>query len=130
MYAKYFNIKFPERDESWDPLKICPACNLMLYNREESENNASLKFIVPAIWENPQNERNCYFFMNDVKKWRICNKISITNNAVSLVIGPQIKKPVDIPVNAGTSHSNTIKMKAEHGTDYFRSSSEDYNIET
>ena len=48
---------FPERDESWAPHIICSACNLLLYKCEESENNASLKFIVPAIFEKPQNER-------------------------------------------------------------------------
>ena len=51
MYAKYFNIIFPDRDESWGPHIICSACNLMLYKCEESENSANLKFIVQAIWE-------------------------------------------------------------------------------
>ena len=41
-----------------------------------------------------------------------------------------MKKPADIPVDAGTSHSNTKKKKAvlEHETDYVTSSSEDSNI--
>ena len=57
--------------------------------------------------------------MNDAKKWRIFNKKSITYNTVSSVIGPQIKKPAEILVDAGTSHSNTKKKKAvsEHDTD-------------
>ena len=42
-----------------------------------------------------------------------------------------MKKPADIPVETGNSHSNTKKMKIvpEHETDYFTSSSENYNIE-
>ena len=41
------------------------------------------------------------------------------------------KKSADIPVNAGTSHSDTNKKKAvlESETDYFTSNSEDSNIE-
>ena len=40
------------------------------------------------------------------------------------MIGPQMKKPADISVDAGTSHSNTKKQKAilEHDTGYFTSS--------
>ena len=69
--------------------------------------------------------------MNDAKKWEIFNKKSITYNTISSVIGPQIRKPADIPVNASTSHSNIKKKKAVlgHETDYFTSSSEDSNIE-
>ena len=56
---------------------------------------------------------------------------SIAYNTVSSAIGPQTKKPADIPVDAGTSHSNTKKKKAvlEHETDYFTSRSEDSNNE-
>ena len=68
MYAKYFNMKFSERDENWAPHIICSACNLMLYKCEESENNASLKFIVPGTWKKLQNKRDCHFNMNDAKK--------------------------------------------------------------
>ena len=82
MYEKYFNIKFLERDESWAPHTIHSTCYLMLYKWEESENNASLKFIVPVIWEKPQNERNYYFCMNDAKKWGIFNKKPITHNSL------------------------------------------------
>ena len=84
----------------------------MLYKCEESENNASLEFIVPAIWEKPQNERDCYFCMNDAKNWRIFDRKSITFNTVSSVIEPQMKTSVDIPVDAGNSHSNTKTKKA------------------
>ena len=49
--------------------------------------------------------------MKDAKKWGIFNKKSITYNTVSSVIGPQMKKPADIPIDAGTSHSNTLKRK-------------------
>ena len=53
---------------------IYRACNLMLYKCEESENNASLKFIVPAIWEKPQNGTDYYFSINGVKKLGIFYK--------------------------------------------------------
>ena len=76
MYAKYFNIKFPERGDSWASHIIYFPCNLMLYKCEECENNASLKFIVPAIWEKPQNKRDCYFCMNDVKRWGFIKQIN------------------------------------------------------
>ena len=69
--------------------------------------NASLKFIIPAIWEKLQNERDCYFCMKDAKKWGIVNKKSITYNTVSSVIGPQMNKPADIPSHSGTSHPST-----------------------
>ena len=77
MYAKYFNIKFPERDESWALHIICSACNLMLYKREECESSASMKFILPEIWKKPQNERDCYFCISNPKKWGIFNKKTI-----------------------------------------------------
>ena len=67
MYAKYFNIKFPEWAESWALHIICSACNLMLYKCEKGGNNASLKFIVPVIWEKLQNESDCYLCMDDEK---------------------------------------------------------------
>ena len=76
----------------------------MLCIWEESENKVSFKFIVPAIWKKPQNERDCYFCINDAKKWGIFNKKSITYNTVSSVIGPRMKKPADILVNASNSH--------------------------
>ena len=50
-----------------------------------------------------------YFCMNNKKKWGIFNKKSISYNRVASVIGPQMKKPTDIAVNTGTSHSNTKK---------------------
>ena len=101
------------------------------YKCKESENNASLKFIVPAIWEKPQNERDCTFCMDNAKKWGIFDKKSIIYNTVSWVIGPQKKKLVHIPVDAETSHSNTKKKKTilEYETDYFTSSSEDSNFQ-
>ena len=42
-----------------------------------------------------------------------------------------MKKPTDIPVDTGTSHSNTKKKKTvlEHETDYFTSSNEDSSNE-
>ena len=42
-----------------------------------------------------------------------------------------MRKTADIPVDAGTSNSNTQKKKEvlEHKTDYFTSSIEDPNIE-
>ena len=71
MYEKYFNIKLPERDERCAPRIICSDCNLILYKCEESDNNESLKFIVPTIWEKPQNEWDSYFCLNDAKKMGI-----------------------------------------------------------
>ena len=73
-YAKYFNIKFPQRDESWAPHIIYSACNLMLYKCEESENNASSKFIIPVIWEKLQNERDGFFYMNNAKNEEFLTK--------------------------------------------------------
>ena len=104
----------------------------MLFKCVESKNNVSLEFTVPAIWEKPQNERDCYFCMNDAKKWGIFNNKWITYNTVSSFIVSQIKKkPVDIPVDAGTSQLNDKRKKAvlEHETGYFTRSSEDSNIE-
>ena len=47
------------------------------------------------------------------------------------MIEPRMKTSADIPVDSGTSHSNTNKKKTvlKHETDYFTSSSEDSNIE-
>ena len=64
------------------------------------------------------------------KKCGIPKKKPITYNTVSSVIGPQMKKPADIPVDTGTPYSNSKKNKAvlEHKIDYFTSSNKDFNI--
>ena len=63
---------------------------VMQYKYENSGNYGILKFTVPAIWTKPQNKRNCYFCINNAKKWRIFNKKPVTYNIVSSVIESQI----------------------------------------
>ena len=50
------------------------------------------------------------------KNREFSTKKSITHNTVSSVIGPQVKKPAGISVDAGTFHSNTKKNEGSSRT--------------
>jgi len=91
---------------NWVPTIICNSCRVMLNRWKKDKNIDFIKFSIPAKWNEPYNEKDCYFCSNEISGFT-----SKTKNKIIYTTVMSLTPPISVDRNKQKINETSVNVE-------------------
>jgi len=91
---------------NWVPTIICNSCRIMLNRWKKDKNIDFIKFSIPAKWNEPYNEKDCYFCSNEISGFT-----SKTKNKIIYTTVMSLTPPISVDRNKQKINETSVNVE-------------------